>query len=944
MRPIKLELEGFTSFRQRSELCFSDLDLFAITGPTGAGKSSLLDAITYALFGRTPRLGKSGTARELVSQGSLNMFVRMEFQAGIDIYQVYRTVRGSGSRGQLEKKAPDGSWIPETSSIRDLEERIQRIVGLTFEGFTRAVILPQGKFDEFLRGDAKQRREVLKDLLSLQVLEKMMQRANSKAQNFSAESKRAESLIEQGVTEEKRKELENSIAELAVKQTDQAQFISKLEIGQSIAEELSRHRINESAHQREKEMAERESLGLKEKLQTLQITAQDKQKALDKLNAAISAIAYDPDQHIRTAQLIPEVKRFAILGTQITELNEKEGSEQRELESNSSKLTEAEAALRKAEESKKDAEEEVAVAKRNLENLLSRHGLPQTVRALAADLGGLGRQEHELANLRSEERELQERLSRKDSVLTELSETMRGTEIAKNAADERLERLKTQHRAIDLKHTLHLGEPCPVCEQTVAKLPSARTVPDLEEAKHACEEAQQKFDQARQALLGAPGSFTLLEKEIAHKAEKIQSILLLVTSVRERFKTVVGAEPEADPLRQLEELASSIEHAQGDAAAHDQQLEACRQADSLCRTQAESLKNLLEIHKHRLADFAGQIQQMQNERTQLEKKFTNVVDLISLERQLEELERAKKEREALEVRRIEADSALNVVQKDAADVSGRLDVETKRADRARRDFVDATQHVKSAQQRLCVAVAPLELEVGQELEKLKEELRGANKILRDLDSEKKEQMLRLASLIEKLARNEELREERNRHKHAEAVYHELGTLLSADHFQDYMLQSSYRLLANEGSRYFEDLTGGRYSFHSEEDQFSVRDHSNGDELRSVSTLSGGESFLASLSLALALAQSIVELSGERGAVALESLFLDEGFSTLDPETLGKVADALPALQKKGRLIGVITHIEALAEQLPSRIEIAKTPTGSYIVQPRVALEVAATTA
>jgi DNA repair protein SbcC/Rad50 len=98
-----------------------------------------------------------------------------------------------------------------------------------------------------------------------------------------------------------------------------------------------------------------------------------------------------------------------------------------------------------------------------------------------------------------------------------------------------------------------------------------------------------------------------------------------------------------------------------------------------------------------------------------------------------------------------------------------------------------------------------------------------------------------------------------------------------------------------------------------------------------------------LSLALALAQSIIELSGERGAVALESLFLDEGFSTLDAETLGK-ADALPALQKKGRLIGVITHVESLAEQLPSRIEVAKTLSGSYIVQSRTALEVAATTA
>jgi DNA repair protein SbcC/Rad50 len=288
--------------------------------------------------------------------------------------------------------------------------------------------------------------------------------------------------------------------------------------------------------------------------------------------------------------------------------------------------------------------------------------------------------------------------------------------------------------------------------------------------------------------------------------------------------------------------------------------------------------------------------------------------------------------------------SFNKAQNDTADVSGRLDAETRRAEKAGGDMAEAAQQAESAQQRLNAAVAPLELVFGQELQNLKEELRIANKVLRDLESGKKEQKLRLETLIEKLTKNEELREQRNQLKRSEALYHELGTLLSADHFQDYMLQSSYRLLAREGSVYFEDLTGGRYSFHSDDDQFSVRDHANGDELRSVSTLSGGESFLASLSLALALAQSIIELSGERGAVALESLFLDEGFSTLDAETLGKVADALPALQKKGRLIGVITHVESLAEQLPSRIEVAKTPSGSYIVQSRTALEVAATTA
>jgi exonuclease SbcC len=112
----------------------------------------------------------------------------------------------------------------------------------------------------------------------------------------------------------------------------------------------------------------------------------------------------------------------------------------------------------------------------------------------------------------------------------------------------------------------------------------------------------------------------------------------------------------------------------------------------------------------------------------------------------------------------------------------------------------------------------------------------------------------------------------------------------------------------------------------------VIDRWNGDDARSVNTLSGGESFLASLSLALALAESLPEFNSASGAVTLESLFLDEGFSALDAESQSRVADALQVLQGGRRLIGVVTHIQALADQMPARIEIEKTLSGSRVRQ------------
>src|SRR5206468_4444315 len=114
-----------------------------------------------------------------------------------------------------------------------------------------------------------------------------------------------------------------------------------------------------------------------------------------------------------------------------------------------------------------------------------------------------------------------------------------------------------------------------------------------------------------------------------------------------------------------------------------------------------------------------------------------------------------------------------------------------------------------------------------------------------------------------------------------------------------------------------------YSFAAEDDEFYVIDHWNADEKRPVSTLSGGESFLASLSLALALAASVAEYTADRGSFGLESLFLDEGFSTLDSETLNVVVDTVETLQSSGRLVAVISHVEELAERLPNQVRVVK---------------------
>ena len=150
----------------------------------------------------------------------------------------------------------------------------------------------------------------------------------------------------------------------------------------------------------------------------------------------------------------------------------------------------------------------------------------------------------------------------------------------------------------------------------------------------------------------------------------------------------------------------------------------------------------------------------------------------------------------------------------------------------------------------------------------------------------------------------------------------LALHLRSDRFQGYMLKYAQQQLATSASRIIGTITQGRYSLNFDEEEFSVRDTWNDTHQRSVKTLSGGETFIVSLALALALSDTIA------GEHKLDALFLDEGFGTLDPEALDSVSDILNQLTLHGRLVGVITHVQSLTERLPERLIITKGQQGS----------------
>jgi DNA polymerase III delta prime subunit len=162
----------------------------------------------------------------------------------------------------------------------------------------------------------------------------------------------------------------------------------------------------------------------------------------------------------------------------------------------------------------------------------------------------------------------------------------------------------------------------------------------------------------------------------------------------------------------------------------------------------------------------------------------------------------------------------------------------------------------------------------------------------------------------------------------------LGKLLKADRFPEWLVAEALALLAVDASEILRQLTGGQFSLAVGEKEFVVIDHGNADERRPARTLSGGETFQASLALALALSQQIRNLAAE-GAPRLDAIFLDEGFGSLDPDTLDVVAATIENLGQSGRMVGVVTHVRELASRVPVRFEVSKGR-GTSVVEKRFA--------
>ncbi len=929
MRPIKLEVQGFTSFREHSEVDFSKLDLFAITGQTGAGKTSLLDAMTYALYGKTSRLNKAG--KDLVSQGATAMSVLLHFRVGTEEYRVARTIKGATVTARLEKRENE-EWKPSSGSITDVNEEIRGIVGLDFSGFTKTVILPQGKFDVFLRGEPKERREVLSELLDVDVYQRMVKSANEKAKDAGIRAEERAANIDPEAAEDIKVAKEQRLIGLLESERAGAAACEVLQGALVDALSLREKRTSLSTSQTElggilakMEKAQQASVASKAQMETQAAAVKD-------VDQQIASVSYDADLHLRVNALLPQAERKQQLLEELARDREKQVLQDTQLQSARITVEISRKASDEATRVSADAERARETADAQLLELQAKHGSADAIEQIIADCAGAQAEAQGVPEIRHQIALLEARAREVAIELEEGQEGARLAELQVTATERQYEHLHARDRGAALRHELAAGELCPVCEQAVQNLPPAP--PDISElgaaekhvkqVKVSLKKTQGRLLEIRAEAQSIPGKMEVASGQLAMCQKRV-----LETTARAH--AILGSTA-VDPLPSLKALVQQIKAAERSLKDSRTKYELLSAAQVKAATSAQADAHAKQLVETALAQTAQQIASFQRELKTLEDTLENAPTLEALRRQIVALGDAKSSREALEKRR----KACAATLKQAEDVI----VES-----------DKTLAVHEAQKKTCeLAIQALLPDIEKRKRKLKKML-GDISLTGDPDEAAQIQQLEslkrrdlegvqsevqackftIEDLAKRIAHNSRLQEEVAQLNAQGALYRDLGLWLNAGNFQQYLLGAAFEILANEGSKHLKDLSSGRYEFTFEGDEFLVSDHANADETRSVKTLSGGESFLASLALALALAESITQLNGERGAVNLESLFLDEGFSTLDTETLSRVADAIEVLHNGKRLIGIITHITSLADQMPARIEIEKRTNGSRII-------------
>jgi DNA repair protein SbcC/Rad50 len=1010
MIPLQLTIQGLYSYRQKQTIDFTKLTeahLFGIFGPVGSGKSSILEAVTFALFGKTDRLNLSGDNRNynMMNLKSDELLIDFRFEAGSK-RTVYRaTVKGRRNSKRFEEVRTldrtayrlDGeTWRPvEISALEDA-------VGLSYENFKRTIIIPQGQFQEFLQLGNKDRTRMMKELFNLEKFElfskvsSLESKNNEEIQNINGQLQQLGEIDPDRIIEYEKtlKRIKDEIEILDKKLNTYRDEEAKYKQIKELSDKLTNAMQNlASLKEKEPEFIELEKsirqyekcvLNFKNILDNLDEGNKKIENKTRQIEDYTLRLGVLQDKLLKDESFLSEIKpkydgreqlkRKAeelskLLKTE--ELNEKIVFESGRLTKGTGLLDQLEDKIKKFKSEKDELQESVKSYRQKMPDM----AILSKIKAWHLEKQNLGKQILELTNEINDLKEDQgsiitgvrdlftepvfEGLA-KDADLQAAGKFLaeKGGEIKAKIQDvlKETDNLRVKLQLGIYAENLEEGKPCPLCgslhhPEIYSTESVQKEVKKLEEFKQTLEQESAVIDEKNLQLRNFENQLKFTGKVLEERVKKQKVInkshenhdLKFEWHGFKELSEVENAFKEAEIIQKeirsgeagLEKITKELESAHSDRDRFKTETERIKTNITVYETGIKTLEEQLiiisrSVYKNRTkTEIETERLELLEEYAVLEKQYTDLTEKISelrkakdtltgnmevVRRDLKHEENACKEfQRQLEVKlaNSEYESAAAVKEilsmpidpekqkMQLAEFNNNLSLASSRVEELQNELA-GREYDDEAHNRLTDEI----LKAGELRDQMNQEKGKTGEMLKKL-REDLEKLTMLSGLLNRL------------HSRAENIK-TLKLLFKGSGFVNYISSVFLQNLCSVANERFFQLTKQKLSLEiTEDNNFQVRDYLNGGKTRNVKTLSGGQTFQAALSLALALADNIQKITESDQ----NFFFLDEGFGSLDNEALSVVFETLKSLRRENRIVGVISHVEEMQQEIEVHLRI-----------------------
>ncbi|MGI5309982.1 exonuclease subunit SbcC [Rheinheimera sp. WS51] len=1014
MKILSVRLQNLNSLR--GEWCidfrlapFNQANLFAIVGPTGAGKTTILDAICLALYHQTPRLKTSPTSNEVMTRHTSECLAEVEFEVANIGYRAFwsqRRARGKSDgnlqAAKVELARLDGTILAE--KINDKQRLIAEITGLDFGRFTKSMLLAQGGFAAFLNAEANERAELLEELTGTDIY------ARISAQVFAdcREKKQQQELLQaklsavELLTPEQQAELNSQLQQISADIHDQQTELKQLRQQQQWRQQVAQAT---TALQQAEQEAKQAEINLA--LQQPQLAKLAAYQPAHKLAPVYQALQHSQQQLQQQQQGLQRLSKEVVSAKQqqatylwqgwqrVQQQLVQAQQQQQQRQQQQTKLKQQLAVWLPALQQQTALEQQLHSQLEQLQQQGSRSQLQASYHQQQAQLQLLQKLQQQLTlqqKYQQQQQQLQQQLKNEEQKRQQLAQNLtqlrqRYSELAQQVKDKRL--LLQQQQLIlqlsDHRAQLKQGQPCPLCGATehpaiadYQQLDSSATEQQLAQVENEQAALQKQGEQTNAehaALKAAIGQLEKQDQQLSQDLQQLDSEMQTVKAELGRLTLTTALVPAL--IAELAEKATTdltTEHIAAAISEQEQQQQQCQQQLAQLeqlQQQWQDNKTALTKQQQQCSDaqyqlqlLANQIQQAEQELARLQPQADNwqqqwqqlelaapgsavakevlAEPLSSIESTLQQAQQhghvLQGQHQALQQSLKQTEAQLQQQQQQWQTALAQSVFSDEAAFKAALLSDDQVQQLAQLEKDLnqaSISSQRLLLDRQQQLHQLKQanltdlELNSISRLVQQAEQKLEALNQQRGEIAQQLNAEKKRREQQQQliadikaGQQQYELWQRLNSLIgSADgaryrRFAQSLTLAQLILLANRQL----GLLHNRYQLAAHETaelELVVLDTWQADSARDTKTLSGGESFLVSLALALGLSDLV------SSNTRIDSLFLDEGFGTLDADTLDSALTALDNLNASGKMVGIISHVEALKQRIPVQIKVEK---------------------